>query len=74
MPTFEICPIISYLEAFYMGNIGNFIPGPLNGVILDGVGIDGTDHLSVVSRTDHHVTRDIRDAEIGSYHIKSMLT
>ena len=38
-------------------------PDPLHGVLLDGVGVDGADHLSVVSRTDHHVTRDIRDAE-----------
>jgi hypothetical protein len=40
------------------------LPGPLNGVILDGVGVDGANHFGVVSRTDHHVTRYISDAEI----------
>jgi hypothetical protein len=40
------------------------LPGPLNGVILDGVGVDGADHFGVVSRTDHHVTSYISDAEI----------
>ena len=40
------------------------LPGPLNGVILDGVGVDGANHFGVISRTDHHVTSYISDAEI----------
>ena len=38
------------------------LPSPLNGVILEGVGVDGAHHLRVVAGVDHDVARDVGDA------------
>jgi hypothetical protein len=39
------------------------LPCPLNSVILEGVGVDGANHLRVVTGVDHDVARDIGNAE-----------
>jgi hypothetical protein len=43
--------------------MSSIVPCPLNGVLLDGVCVDGADHLGVVAGVDHGVAGDVGNAK-----------